>query len=404
MELPGPGSVFLHQEWDYPAPAYVGDTVTAEAEVIEARADKPITRLRCVARRERRDRGPPRRVRRLHDAAGVTDRRPSGRRTRDASRWRAAGAIRRRRGGACSAFAPWFSASAVAPLLAAEWHTTGLDLPLLTVAVQLGFARRRAIGLAVTGAADVVAGPRAVRRRRARRPRSRTSASRSSRPDATSALAVAGADRCGPRRGLPDRAADDRRLVPPAIAGSRSGVLIGALTVGSALPHLFRALGASAGATGTRSSPRRASPALGGALVVGSAHRAGPLEVAVAAVQPADRRVGVPRAVGPAGEPRLPRPHVGAVRDVDVAAAVRRGVVRGRRRRGPGGRPARPSFAVVGDRRRRLRRRGRPRRPARPDDADDRGDGRQRRVARSSPGSCSGRRPPSSRSSAWSGA
>jgi acyl dehydratase len=51
MELPGPGSVFLHQEWDYPAPAFVGDTVTAEAEVIEARADKPITRLRCVARR-----------------------------------------------------------------------------------------------------------------------------------------------------------------------------------------------------------------------------------------------------------------------------------------------------------------------------------------------------------------
>jgi acyl dehydratase len=51
MELPGPGSVFLHQEWDYPAPAFIGDTVTAEAEVIEARADKPITKLRCVARR-----------------------------------------------------------------------------------------------------------------------------------------------------------------------------------------------------------------------------------------------------------------------------------------------------------------------------------------------------------------
>ncbi|HJV05258.1 MAG TPA: MaoC family dehydratase [Actinomycetota bacterium] len=52
MELPGAGSVFLHQEWDYPAPVFVGDTVTAEAEVIEARADKPITKLRCVARRD----------------------------------------------------------------------------------------------------------------------------------------------------------------------------------------------------------------------------------------------------------------------------------------------------------------------------------------------------------------
>ncbi|TFG68935.1 MAG: MaoC family dehydratase [Thermomicrobiales bacterium] len=51
MRLPGPGSVFLHQEWDYPAPVFVGDTVTAEAEVLEARADKPITKLRCVARR-----------------------------------------------------------------------------------------------------------------------------------------------------------------------------------------------------------------------------------------------------------------------------------------------------------------------------------------------------------------
>lgn len=50
--LPGTGSVFLHQEWDYPAPVYIGDTVTAEAEVIEARADKPLTTLRCVARRD----------------------------------------------------------------------------------------------------------------------------------------------------------------------------------------------------------------------------------------------------------------------------------------------------------------------------------------------------------------
>ena len=52
MALPGPGSVFLHQEWDYPAPVYPGDTITAEAKVIEARSDKPITKLACVARNQ----------------------------------------------------------------------------------------------------------------------------------------------------------------------------------------------------------------------------------------------------------------------------------------------------------------------------------------------------------------
>lgn len=51
MDLPGPGSVLLHQEWDFPAPVFIGDTVTAEVEVIESRADKPITTIRCVARR-----------------------------------------------------------------------------------------------------------------------------------------------------------------------------------------------------------------------------------------------------------------------------------------------------------------------------------------------------------------
>ena len=52
MKLPGAGSVFIRQEWDYPVPVFVGDTVTAEAEVIEAQEDKPITRLRCIARRQ----------------------------------------------------------------------------------------------------------------------------------------------------------------------------------------------------------------------------------------------------------------------------------------------------------------------------------------------------------------
>jgi len=51
-QLPGPGSVFLHQEWDYPAAVYIGDSVTAQVEVLSARSDKPVTRLRCTARRD----------------------------------------------------------------------------------------------------------------------------------------------------------------------------------------------------------------------------------------------------------------------------------------------------------------------------------------------------------------
>lgn len=45
-ELPGPGSVFLNVSWDFTAPVRPGDTITGEVEVIEARTDKPVTRLR----------------------------------------------------------------------------------------------------------------------------------------------------------------------------------------------------------------------------------------------------------------------------------------------------------------------------------------------------------------------
>jgi acyl dehydratase len=47
-DLPGPGSVFLHTEWSYRAPVRPGDTITAEVEVMEMRADKPISKLRTV--------------------------------------------------------------------------------------------------------------------------------------------------------------------------------------------------------------------------------------------------------------------------------------------------------------------------------------------------------------------
>jgi acyl dehydratase len=47
-DLPGPGSVFLHVEWDFKAPVRPGDAITAEVEVLEARGDKPITKLRTT--------------------------------------------------------------------------------------------------------------------------------------------------------------------------------------------------------------------------------------------------------------------------------------------------------------------------------------------------------------------
>jgi|SRR6187549_2614265 acyl dehydratase len=47
-DLPGPGSVFLHVEWDFKAPVRPGDEITAEVEVLEARSDKPLTKLRTT--------------------------------------------------------------------------------------------------------------------------------------------------------------------------------------------------------------------------------------------------------------------------------------------------------------------------------------------------------------------
>ena len=47
-DLPGPGSVFLHVEWNFKAPVRPGDEITAEVEVLEVRQDKPITKLRTT--------------------------------------------------------------------------------------------------------------------------------------------------------------------------------------------------------------------------------------------------------------------------------------------------------------------------------------------------------------------
>jgi MFS family permease len=186
--------------------------------------------------------------------------------------------------GVLLAFAPWFSASAVAPLLTAEWRVGGLDLPWLTVAVQLGFAAG-AISLAATGAADGVA-PRLL---------------------FVVGCIVAAIGNLGfaliadsPGNALPWRLATGVGLAAVYPIGLKMlggwfrlrrglaiGVLIGALTVGSALPHLLRALGANAGADWRATVAAGSLAALLGALVVGVAGRSGPFDVPSSRFSPA---------------------------------------------------------------------------------------------------------------------
>lgn len=173
--------------------------------------------------------------------------------------------------------APWMSAAAVAPLLQVEWHTGGLDLPLLTVAVQLGFAAG-ALALAVGGVPDVVPAPRLF---------------------ALGAM-VAAAGNLGfallatdPLTALPYRALTGAGIAaayPVAMKlaagwfvrdrGLAIGVLIGALTVGTALPYLFRALGAYAGLEWRPIALAATPAAVAGALLVAAFARPGPLDVA----------------------------------------------------------------------------------------------------------------------------
>ena len=47
-DLPGPGSVFLHVEWDFKAPVRPGDEITGTIEVTKVRLDKPITNVRTT--------------------------------------------------------------------------------------------------------------------------------------------------------------------------------------------------------------------------------------------------------------------------------------------------------------------------------------------------------------------
>jgi MFS family permease len=182
------------------------------------------------------------------------------------------------------AMSPSFAAAAVAPILRDEWTVGLLELPFLTVIVQLGFAVG-AIGLAVIGAPDVIPGPRLF---------------------AAGAIVAAlanlgfGLVANDPGSAIPFRFVTGIALAavyPVAMKlaagwfrrdrGLAIGVVNGALTVGVALPFLFRALGAYAGVDWRPVVLAASVAAVIGALLVGYAGRTGPLDVPAPRFSPA---------------------------------------------------------------------------------------------------------------------
>lgn len=171
---------------------------------------------------------------------------------------------------------PSFASSAVAPALRAEWSLDGLGLPWLTVSVLLGFAAS-ALLLAAVGAPDVIPGPRLF---------------------AIGALGVAAANlgfaawsrdlaSAIPFRVLTGAA--QAAAYPVALKlvagwfrrerGLATGVVIGALTVGTAVPLLVRGVGAAVGLDWRAVVGSASVAALVGAIVVGRSGRTGPYDV-----------------------------------------------------------------------------------------------------------------------------
>lgn len=52
MDMPGPGTVFLSQNWKFTAPVFIGDTITAEAVVESVHESKPVSQLKFDVRRQ----------------------------------------------------------------------------------------------------------------------------------------------------------------------------------------------------------------------------------------------------------------------------------------------------------------------------------------------------------------
>ena len=55
MDMPGPGTVFLSHDFKFTGPVYIGDTITAAAEVLKVHPEKPVTQLQIEITRQTGD-------------------------------------------------------------------------------------------------------------------------------------------------------------------------------------------------------------------------------------------------------------------------------------------------------------------------------------------------------------
>jgi len=169
----------------------------------------------------------------------------------------------------------WFSAAAVAPALAGAWHLNPAEVALLTVAVQLGFVAGALLS-AVTGVADIFS---------------------------TRAVFTAGALAAGAANALLVTTNGDLRAAVPLRfllgallagvyptgmklmtgwfrreRGLAIGILVGALTLGTALPHVVASVGVAGRFAWQHVIVVTSLAAATSAVIVGGFVRAGPFE------------------------------------------------------------------------------------------------------------------------------
>jgi MFS family permease len=179
--------------------------------------------------------------------------------------------------GLLCAMSPSFAASSVAPVLREQWDMDALGLPLLTISVLLGFAVS-AIVLGLIGVPDVIPGPRLF------------ALGAAAAGIANLGFAYFATDLA---TALPFRfltGAAQAAAYPVAIKltagwfrrerGLATGTIIGALTLGTASPLLFRSVGLAAGLDWRAAIASASVACFLGAAVVAVGVRTGPFDVA----------------------------------------------------------------------------------------------------------------------------